>query len=205
MNPNQLATLKLDATITFDDLVNVFVSRHEDALHLHRGEIQRSLKLVNADRAILVDEIKAFLKQEVENRFGDVNPDAGIKIAFELVSVTEEHDLKKTDFWPVTLKQSLKIDRTDIKYVKESYGDNKYKFDLAIKVTAEHLKAWHSIAKRQNELKEQLVLVNADIQSIDRKTRQVKGLLAAKKLEQADAMALLESDEIKNILKITQG
>lgn len=206
-NLNQI--VNMDAKVSFDDLVNIFVSRHEEELHTKRGRIQTQIKELNASKVALIKAIREVAHDSISERFEPIE-NMGVKAKFTVV-VAEQGDLSKTEFWDVDVKQRLDIvaeQAIQWRPKNSVYSDEVSQsvvLQLKVRICDEQVQQWAKIDKELAVLKEQLLLVNGDIQAIDRKTRQIKGLLATKKLEDMGAEQLLELPEVQNILKLTQG
>lgn len=205
---NLAEVVQMDAKVTFDDLVNIYVSQYEEQLHQKRARIQVQIKELNAAKTELIKVIRAQVLEDAQLSF-DNSIIGGFKVKFTVV-VDDDHDLGKDTFWPITVKQFTEITiPDDLKWRSSSVlrddVSQSVQWILKHRVEDGMVEAWNKTVKELGELKEQLLGVNGDIQSIDRKTRQIKGLLATKKLEDIGASNLLEMPEVQNILKLTQG
>lgn len=210
MEKKELAqVVQMDAKVTFDDLVNIYVSKYEEELHQRRARIQAQIRELNGAKSKLIQAIREIAHDNVADRFETIQND-GIVAKFT-VSVAEAGDLTKSDFWDVDVKQRLDIvHETALQWRPKNtiYSDEVSQsivLALKVRICDEQVQEWKKTEQELATLKEQLLVVNGDIQAIDRKTRQIKGLLATKKLEDIGATNLLEMPEVQSILKLTQG
>lgn len=210
MEKTQLANvMNMDAKVSFDDLVNIFVSRHEEDLHQKRARIQFQIKELNASKVKLIQAVRDIAHDNVTDRFETMQNEA-IKTKFT-VMVAEDGDLAKDPFWNVDVKMRVDVIDEDVlawRPKTSTYSDDvsqSCNLVMKVRICEEQITEWNGLIVELGVLKEALLLVNGDIQSIDRKTRQIKGLLATKKLEAEGLTNLLESKEVQDILKLTHS
>lgn len=201
--PALIKDLKMDATISFDDVINVFVSRFETELFAQRASIQANLKANQAEKKDLQKQIGANLDEQLEAIFAPL--------------VDGFHDVVVSFYWNKGLeatpnnKERVKISITQTTTLPEGMQAPDYQgklptiskdFDIQIAPPAELISAWKANDVVGEDLKQKLLAVNAEMQGIDRKTRQIKGLIAERKLQDAGMQDLLANEEISKILQL---
>lgn len=201
------STLNISANLTFDDIVNVVVSRHEDALVARRTELQQRAK-ANTNEG---KNLKMAMRDDVLAKFQSEFPaqvQAGGAMMHNQVTINDEpgSNFLVTKMWPGQLSISLIMGSTQVLFtdyhassVKQAATTTSY---LGGMVDNELFAQYMDNIKVGEELKQQLMQINAELQGIDRKTRQVKALLAERKLAENGLHDLLALPEIAQILQL---
>lgn len=206
MSTNNVAILnglKIDTNISFDDVVNVFVSRYETDLHTRRAQIQQQIKDNVADKKKLQLRLQeaaigwTMAMFKPMTNMGDVVVEFTWNIGDELVISAKNTII-------ISVSQSTKLPQgiQGPDYQGKTPAIEK---DLSVLFTPPGvlIDVWKDIATQAEELKQKLVAVNGDMQGIDRKARQIKGLIAERKLQDAGMTELLANPEITAMLQLS--
>lgn len=196
---NTLNTLAINAQVTFDDIVNVFVSRYEEQLHQQRANIQRQLKALQQEKAAVITEIRAEVTAVLQSQFDTVDNQVAKKF---VITTDEVNNLTDVDTWGAKVVMERHCDYP-AGMVVCGYPSQDAIWTLKVDVPTSLVAKWRTFDPAIVHLKEQLMIINNDLQSVDRKTRQIKGVLAERKMQKEGMSDLLESDEIKSILKLS--
>lgn len=201
--------LKLDASVSFDDLVNIAVSKYETALHERRTEIQARNKACENERKKVVDDIIKHVAGHLEVAFPDRNDVGSLTIQYKIEPSTVLGDnFLNRPFWYAEVTQTTTIkDGANVMFSQYSNsGEQKLvvvnSFNAVMPVPNDFVQLIADNKRDAEVCRQDLLAVNAELQGIERKTRQVKGLLAEKKLQDAGLSGLLDSPEIANILQL---
>lgn len=201
---NQITTLSkipgvVDAAVSMDDIVNVFVSKFEEELYSRRGSVQQSVKNNTAEKNKLKELIQSEVADSVKGMFTKTVLAPGVVVNYK-IKAGNEGDLDKSTKWPVSVESHVAIDSEAISFADHS--SKTVSMNILVAVNPDHIEHWKQLTNTMNQLKEQLVVLNSEIQGVDRKTRQVKGLIAGQKLADAGMENLLGNEEIAKILAL---
>jgi len=189
----------LNATVGLDDVVNVFISRYETACHNRFAEVQSRLKENGQKLKALDLEARTKIKEdfitpdeiigrnymfETKQTFGDINIEwTGKAILIAVVHTTTAlNDVKIAGYNQTT---------TSI-----------HNFSIRVNLHENFVATFNRLTEEGAAIREELMLVNQLLQQVDRKARQVKGFIAERKLEQAGMSALLENNELAQLIQI---
>lgn len=202
MSTNPLAVLnniEMNASVSLDDIVNVFISRFETERHGRFEDLQANLK----DNAA---KLKALDLEAIERVKADfVRPDEVIHrgLMFEVVQSFGKIDL----LWPSNevsfeIKQVNKV----INHAKlvDYYNktESTHTFVVKVNLNEDLVAARACLVEQGTTLRDELMAVNQQLQQVDRKSRQVKGFIAERKLEQAGMTALLQNPELAKLIEM---
>lgn len=198
-----LAKIDLEAKVTMEDVVNVFLSRFENNLIARRTEIQKELqtlkKSMNDLIAGLRQEHMATARAEME-----INPGLHIKEVTMTDINIDEWDGKVKQFYYEVNGTFRKNDKFTFGSRYQDSSDRTWSVGIRFTITEEQQKELDTLAKRRTILKQDLVAVNNELQSIERKARQVRGEIAAKKLGVEGMEALLSDPNLESIIGLPQ-
>ena len=203
-----MSKLSLNAQVTMDDIVNILVSKHEEALYQRRQQVQEAIRSAMADQKKLGEAIRTMAKNEV---FVLLKPLTEPTLTHASISIdvqpAETSDLDKVDYWDVAYEQTLKLPEGPVRIVNKNYAHESdkggvFKTTMRVTVQPEQLEDWRQISRLLAEERLELNSVNAELQAVERKTRQVKAHLAQQKLQAEGMEALLAGPEIQNIMAL---
>jgi len=199
---NGLGNIVIDAKISMDDIVNVYVSQHEEVLHARRQELQADIKKQNAAKAEIENTIKATATATAKGMFITLEGSSHC-VSYKVADAVLSKDGDKPKL-TVSIKQTVAMLNDGATLLKQSsYSDPAVNdFAIGLEVAEDQLAAIKAIDATLVELKDKLVINNGEIQAIDRKTRQIKGLLAQKKMQDAGMTDILALPEIQSILAL---
>jgi len=199
---------KLDAKVGMDDIVNIFVSQHEEQLHQQRAAVQKMFKETQSIVQKTIELVKTETLQDVLNQLNhnatkdglvrdiysfdkddhmSVNPDNNV-VMFSVTRTTKIIAMGTLQF----------VGRYNGKFSEQVQEH----LNLSTNIGSAHLATIKQYKEEADQLQAQLVEINAAIQGIDRKTRQIKAVLAQKNLEAAGLNDVLTSPEIQTILQL---
>lgn len=194
-----LNNFELNATVGLDDVVNVFISRYETACHTQFAEVQGRLKENGQKLKALELEARTKVKEDF------ITPD-------EIIGRTYMFETKQT-FDNITIEWAGKTvmigvvhTTTALNHAKiVGYGQSTTSintFNIRVNLHENFVGAYNRLTEEGAAIREELMLVNQQLQQVDRKARQVKGFIAERKLEQAGMSALLENSELAQLIRI---
>jgi hypothetical protein len=197
MDQNTPATaLQLDARVSFDDVVNIAVSRLETQLHTARTNVQNEMKLNQAKRAKLLTSMHQEIVAQAKKDHAHLNSTFG-QLTVSVKVSTDENKLPKKGVIGVDLVISYGgANMTG--YSTRRQTDLEIEYPVHPKLMME----LDTFDENYTNLRTKLTSLNQQIQDIDRKTRQIKGLLAEQKLEAQGLSNLLDDPRIQNILQL---
>lgn len=199
---NQVALLNeltIDAKINLDDVVNVFISRYETDLTGRFETVQGQLK-ENAQCLKALDlEVLTRLKEDfvLENQvihscfthrttqsFNEVVINWPAKTACLTIThtTTPNNNCKLADYYAKT--------------------ESKNSFSINVNLYGDAVSTYERLVGEGNKLREELMSYNQQLQQVDRKARQIKGLIAERKLEQAGMTDLLQNPELAQLIQL---
>lgn len=196
-----LEQIQLNASVNLDDVVTVFISRYETDCHNLFGEIQSGLKANKKKLADLEDAALAKIREDF------VKPDS--VICHDLLIVTTQSFGDVTINWAlstaqltITLSTAASSNCKLIHYAGKQ--STEHSFAIQVNLHEHFVGAFKRLTEEGNKLREELMAVNAKLQQIDRKARQVKGFIAERKLADAGMMDLLENPELLQLVQLSQ-
>ena len=188
-----LAQLTSNLQVGMEDVVNVFIARLEDSLHNQRENLQgqvRNLKTkleeLNDEQKLRKDDIELVSIQtqyvEISQKLDDVrvNWEKGI------VSIDVE----------TTTKSRKYVGKSDYYDKKESTSEVQVHLSISPKALNEH----NSLNKEIADLTAELMKVNNQLRDMSRKERQVRGVIATKKLTEMGMEDLLNDGDLLAIV-----
>jgi hypothetical protein len=197
MDQNTPATaLQLDARVSFDDVVNIAVSRLETQLHTARTNVQNEMKLNQAKRAKLLTSMHQEIVAQAKKDHAHLNSTFG-QLTVSVKVSTDENKLPKKGVIGVDLVISYGGANVT-GYSTRRQTDLEIEYPVHPKLMME----LDTFDENYTNLRTKLTSLNQQIQDIDRKTRQIKGLLAEQKLEAQGLSNLLDDPRIQNILQL---
>jgi hypothetical protein len=200
-NNELVSQIGFDAKVSMDDLVNVFVSRHEEMLHTQRATAQAAVKsdtaAVNACVAKLVATTLAIAKQNWMGAHHDT-----FSIEFDCSISDNEKLTSGKPTLTVRVAETIRYFLDNCKMEYNNSTTNSRSFGIVYNVASNDIEELKNLEAIVATSKDDVLRINGQIQSIDRKTRQIKGLLAEKKLRSEGMQDLLDSPEIATILQL---
>ena len=188
-------SLQLDARVSFDDLVNIAVSRFETQLHTARTSVQNDMKLNQANRAKLLKALRHEILNQAKTEHASITTIGQLTVTTK-VSVDEDAEPNQGN---------IEVD-VSVVFIGPNLVETKYhrttELTVLYAVSPGRIIELDTMAEEYTNLRNQLLNLNQQIQDMDRKTRQVKGLLAEQKLEAQGMTGLLEDQRIQDILQI---
>lgn len=194
-----LNNIELNAAVSLDDIVNVFISRYETTCHDQFSEVQARLKENGQALKALDLEVLVKLKEDF------VTADQVISRNF--MFETKQSFGQITIDWPNSAA-SINVTHTTMTLNGVKLGGYSGKDtdtnNFTVRVNMyEHFAAAHKrLTEEGTKIREELMVVNHQLQQVDRKARQVKGFIAERKLEQAGMSALLENVELAQLIQL---
>lgn len=188
-------SLQLDARVSFDDLVNIAVSRFETQLHTARTNVQNDMKLNQANRAKFLKALCNEILNQAKKDHASITTIGQLTVTTK-VSVDEDAEPKQGN---IAVDVSVAFSGSNL--VETQYHITK-ELTVLYAVPPGRIIELDTMVEEYTNLRNQFLNLNQQIQDIDRKTRQVKGLLAEQKLEAQCLTGLLEDQRIQDILQI---
>lgn len=194
-----LNNIELNAQVNMDDVVNIFISRYETTLHDQFGQIQVALKEHSKKLAGLDLEALAKLKED-------------FVLADEVIARNALFETKQS-YGDIKIIWTEGTATFEIKHVTTpvvgckmvSYQEvesNKNSFNIKVNLHEHFVSAYKRLNEEGTKLRDELLATNQKLQQVDRKARQIKGLIAEKKLEQAGMTDLLNNTELAQLVQI---
>lgn len=188
-----MKNITLNTAVTMDDVVNIFVSRFENTLMDRQKVVRKELQVSQAASKLyhetrmkeMTDAIEAELKSET--MFASFKVDA------------------ETSYYNNTKDKKCFAIRTKLKKFtsfETSKEENSVSFQAFVEYGADYLTKMAEYEAEQGKLKAELVSINNELQSVDRKARQVKGLIAERKLEAEGMQALLDDPTMQGMVQL---
>lgn len=211
MSSKELATLhtagavtqSVELKVTTDDIVNVYVARHEAALMEQQRDIQRRVHELRADRTKLNKAIKARLTKMVDTE--STTPFGCVTSRLSRVDNLPEQEENVTSVIPgyLTIVLTPKID--GVTMLKSSWEDSvKHKTEHEVRVqydlTPNEQAQAIQINRGEAELMVKLMEVNTNLQQIEHKTRVLRGRLAEKKMAEMGVDPVFSDEELTKLL-----
>lgn len=205
--------LKINGSISFDDLVNVAVAQHEDSLHEHRtrlqAEIQATVATNKKTEEALLESYKVKALAEVQPLF----PTATIEVSGSFYAQTikgkqsflYQFSARAEMPQPKTLTNEYNFDEDDDVFEVDTPSKNKLRFNVghfSIRVTADDSKVINDANAEEERLRGELQKINLALQELPRKTRQVKAAMARQRMEAEGMGDILANPEIQKILQL---
>ena len=199
---NQVSLMKeltVDAKINLDDVVNVFISRYETDLtgrfETTQAGLKENLKCLKA----LDLEVLARLK-------------ADFVVEDKVIYSCFTHQVSQS-FGEIVINWPSKTASLQVNHVTtplngcklaDYYNKTEYKtsFNVNVNLYEDFCSTYDRMVGEGNVLREELMSYNQQLQQVDRKARQIKGLIAEKKLEQAGMTDLLENPELAKLIQL---
>lgn len=196
-------TQSVNMTVTTDDIVNVYVARHEAALMEQQRDIQRRVHEIRTDRTKLNKAIKARLTKMVETQgttiFGHVStclsnlnnlPERAEEVTNRLVGRVT------VTFEPMVNGMTLLKSRWEEKVETVVEHEMSVTFDLTVDEQARIIQ----INEGEAELMAKLMDINTNLQQIEHKTRVLRGRLAEKKMAEMGVDPVFSDEELTKLL-----
>lgn len=198
-----LTQLQLNASLSFDDVINVFVSKYEDELYAMRTNIQALMRTVESN----IDKLKAQLVNAYTEELLGAYQAAHPNIAFSFPNPTLHYD-ESAKTASIVGNVSYTIPRPNQMNIIVSYGYNhtldliKHSEQAFVTVRPADLEQLNTLCAEKVELISQFQVINAALQGLERKVRQIKAYVAAERLKAEGYQALLDDDNIKTMLSL---
>lgn len=195
-----LSDLTINAQINLDDVVNVFISRYETDLTGRFDAIQADMKENGKCLKSLDLEVLTKLKED-------------FVLADEVIHRCFTHETKQS-FGEIVINWPSKTASLTINHVTTPLNgcklddyysnktENKNSFKVSVNLHEHFCSAYDRLVGEGSLLREQLMAVNQQLQQVDRKARQIKGVIAERKLEQAGMTDLLQNAELAQLIQL---
>lgn len=195
MTGKQVSVKSLDQinsnmSVGMEDVVNVFISRHEDALHSQREQYQGELKVVNSQIADLtaseVKRVTAIVKHNSEVIDNEV---VRVEVGLRDDSVQLEWDKKVVNY---QTEVNVKSKTLSTGYNSGGTQTVNGKDTITQKALAEY----SEMMSAKSAITEKLTVVNNGLRDLARKERKVRGIIAEKKLNSLGMEDLLQDQSL---------
>lgn len=185
-----MANIQTDLKVDMKDVVDVFLSKYENSLHSERTLLQKEMGVINTD-------IKNLTKKIVDGAESFIKSSLVVTTNLGLVVVELKLESEPTIDWSkqqvnYQLGSSVKSVSVHEGYRCSSTGT----IVGVLPVPAADQTNYHSLMDTKNGLTDKLTVVNNNLRDIGRKERQIKGLLAEKKLQEIGMEGLLNEPSL---------
>jgi hypothetical protein len=195
MSNKAIALLGAEVKVGMDEVVAVFVAQYEDNLFTRRDELHQLIKEVKAELAGIDTDLLAAVDDD-DYEF--------VNAVLQIESVVES----KTVVWDVEgrheiTKPSIVVGVKVSSQVKSNgYRNDSFIRDIPIPLTKSDIKRHQQATDRLTNLRDELNGVMAQIKQVSRKERQVRGRIAAMKLQESGFKDLLDSPELQQLVQL---
>lgn len=195
MTGKQVSVKSLDQinsnmNVGMEDVVNVFISRHEDALHSQREQLQGELKTINGQIADVtsgeVKRVTALVKMN-----GSVIDNEVVRVEVGL-----RDDSVQLDWEKKVINYQTEI-TTKSKTVLSGYNNGGTQTVVGKDtITQAAMVQYGDLMSAKGVLTEKLTIVNNGLRDLARKERKVRGIIAEKKLNAMGMEDLLGDQQL---------
>lgn len=190
----------VDTSINLDDIVNVYVARHEAKLMQDQRDLQQQLRQTNA-------AISSW-KKGVLNRVKDMVTAKEVLVGMTRISVEIKEsnsvlNVQEDGTFNTHLITTVKVGE-GAKFAgycgDKSTTETSYSSMVQFVLTKEERDEHQAFTTNVKELTEKLGEVNTNLRQIEHKTRVLRGRLAERKLEAAGVANLIGDEELMKLL-----
>lgn len=198
---NQLQTT-VKSELGIDDIVNVYVSRHENALMQRATDLRVKAQAINKRKQALLDKVKSDAATKAIAAFSAMTTD-NVKFTVDGSDVEIRDTVAFIHVEQVTaLPQGFKYCTHHWGHRNELSDEVKAEFHAQIDVDQATLDEARELEAEGDQVKAELLEVNDGLASIERKTRQIKAVISEKKLADAGMTELVDMPEVNAILQL---
>jgi hypothetical protein len=176
-----------DLSVHMDDVVSAFVAKYEDNLFARKKEVAAEIRILERQ---LSDLDKQVLK--------DTAPEHPTQIDFGL---KVEETGRGIEWAKERVCTQLAIYDPDENQTHYS-GRSRLTVRTYQEITPAHLAKHNGLTDQKRELDDKLSVTLADLKSLPRKERQVRGRIAMKKLEDAGYESLMADPEMAALVQL---
>lgn len=191
--------LELDAKIDLNAVAAVFVAQWETKLFAKKKELSSMIKSTKDDIKIL----EATVKRSVDkSEYAISIPELGLIAKVESVEVkwpgnSDDDDFDDDDKIGITIKIEVTEKSNTARWGSESMNVRKL-----VKISKTDLRMHKTWSKEVDELNSELLETMASIKGVSRKTREITGVIAGKKLEAAGYTGLLDHPDLVKLIEV---
>ena len=190
--------IKLDAKIDLTAVAAVFVAQWETKLFAKKKELSTRIKRVKDDLKIL----EATVKRSVDKSLYAISiPDLGLVAKVDKVEVNfgnpDDDNFDEDDKIGITVNIDITEKTSTARWGSESMSVRKH-----LKIPVADMKNHKSWTKEVEGLNGELLETMASIKGVSRKTREITGVIAGKKLEAAGYTGLLDHPDLVKLIEV---
>lgn len=201
--PSNLTQLQLNASLSFDDVINVFVSKHEEELHAVRTDIQTNLRAVESKyQQAKKDLLNVYVEELLE-----AHRVAYPHVVFSWLNPVVNHDTNNRTA-NVNGRLCIELARpasitAPLVYGYSGTADRITNSEhISITVEEQDMEQLNALYDEKVQLTNQFQVVNGALQGLERKVRQIKAYVAAERLKAEGYEALLDDKNIQSMLAL---
>lgn len=190
---NMMTVVQTDFKLNMKDVIDVFLYKYEDSLHIKRALLQEELITVNSS----IKELTNKVIKDVKSLLQSSNTLRSVNLG--LITVTTQLDDSMTLDW----------DKSHVNYcldlnIKSNLVGCNYQTNECIGgvelISSVNYDEYQSLMTTKTYLTNKLVVINDNLHNIERKERQIKRLLTEKKLQEIGMGELLNDPSLLTII-----
>lgn len=193
------SAIKLDAKIDLTAVAAVFVAQWETKLFAKKAELSSRIKSTKGDIKILEATIKRSIDKSAYNT---TMPELGLVAKVGSVDVkwpdSADDDLDDEDD---KIGITINIEITE-KVNTARWGSESMSVRKLVKISKTDLRMHKTWSNEVDELNSELLETMASIKGVSRKTREITGVIAGKKLEAAGYTGLLDHPDLVKLIEV---
>lgn len=191
--------LTLNAEIDMTAVAAVFVSRWEKDLFAKKQELSKRIKGTKSDLKILDTTVKRSVDKDQYN--GPIPGGLGLVSKVDKVEVNwgdvDSDDYDEDDKVGIVIEIDITEKVSTARWGSESMDVRKH-----LKIPAADMKKYKEWTKELSGLNDDLLETMAEIKSIGRKTREITGVIAGKKLEASGYADLIDHPDLVKLITV---
>ncbi len=190
--------LEMDAKIDLTAVAAVFVAQWETKLFAKKKELSSLIKGTKDDLKILETTVKRSVDK---SEYDTTIPALGLVAKVDKVEVNwgnpDDDNFDEDDKIGITIE----IDITE-KVSTARWGSESMTVRRHLKIPAADMKKHKTWTKEVDDLNGELLETMASIKGVSRKTREITGVIAGKKLEAAGYTGLLDHPDLVKLIEV---